>query len=124
MAPNYRLVAIQVGDLVKWNSSVNEINRAASAILRIAKDSYPNESITSVRAQVVHDWILSLAQATMDVGERDQRLVQFCRAIVTSDQNEALDGILRDAGVGPSVVDQGRRTAFEARHFHAGVVGH
>jgi hypothetical protein len=43
MAPNYRLVAIQIGDLVKWNSSVNEINRAASAILRIAKDSYPNE---------------------------------------------------------------------------------
>lgn len=124
MGANYRLVAIQVGDLVKWNSSVNEIGRSASAILRISKDSFPNQSITSVRAQLVHDWVLSLAQTEMSADERDRRLVQFCRAIITNDQSGALEAILREAGIAASTVDQARRAAFEARHFHREVVRH
>jgi hypothetical protein len=63
VSANYRIIATQVGDLVKWDSSVNEIGRAASAILGVSKDSFPNGSITSVRAQLVYDWILSLARA-------------------------------------------------------------
>jgi len=124
MDANYRLVATQVGDLVKWNSSVNEIGRAASAILRVSKHSFPNESITSVRAQLVHDWVLSLAQAEIAAEERDRRLAQFCRTIITKDQTEALERILREAGVGTAAVDQVPRAAFEGRHFHSQVVRH
>ena len=124
MGANYRLVAIQVGDLVKWNSSVNEIDRAASAILRVSKDSFPHQSITSVRAQLVHDWVLSLARSEMTADERDRRLVQFCRAIITNDQSERLEVILREGGVASSTVDQARRTAFEVRQFHREVMRH
>src|ERR1035437_3052226 len=118
MGSNYRLVAIQVGDLIKWDSSVNEIDRAASAILCISKDSFPNDSITSVRARHVYDWVLSLAQSEMDAEERDRRLVQFCRMITTNDQNDALETILSEAGVGTSIVNQERRAAFAARRVH------
>jgi uncharacterized protein (TIGR02391 family) len=124
MGANYRLVATQVGELVKWNSSVNEIGRAASAILRITRDSFPNDSITSIRAQHVHDWVLSIGRAEMEAEERDRRLVQFCRAIIGSDQTEALETILRNAEVGTRAVDEGRRTAFETRQFHPEVVRH
>ncbi len=124
MEANYRLVATQVGDLVKWNSSVNEIERAASAILRVAKDSFPHEAITSVRAQVVYDWVLSLARTAMKPEERDRRLVQFCQAIVTKEPGEALETILRDAGIRAPAVDQERRAAFDARRFHSEVVLH
>jgi uncharacterized protein (TIGR02391 family) len=124
MEANYRLIATQLGDLVKWNSSINEIGRAASAILRIVKDSFPNDSITSARAQVVHDWVLSLAQSEMDAEERDRRLVQFCRAIITAEQTQALEAILREAGIRSGTVDQERRAAFEARRFHPEVIRH
>lgn len=124
MSANYRLVATEVGDLVKWDSSVNEIGRAATAILRISRDSFPNQSITSARAQLVYDWVLSLARAEMVAEERDRRLVQFCRAIIRSDQANALEEILREAGVGAGAVDRVRRASFEARHFHPEVVRH
>lgn len=124
MSANYRIIATQVGDLVKWESSVNEIGRAASAVLGISKDSFPNDSITSVRAQLVYDWILSLARARMNSDERDRRLVQFCQAIITKEQTKALDNILRNANVGLSGIVQERRLVFEARRFHGEVSRH
>lgn len=124
MSINYRLVATQVGDLVKWSTSLNEIGRAASAILRIKCDSFPNDSITSSRAQLVYDWILSLARTQMNSEERERRLVQFCRAIVSKDEAETLDDILRQAGVGTLTVGHERRGVFEGRQFHPEVVRH
>ena len=124
MGANYRLVATEVGDLVKWDSSVNEIERAASAILGVVKDSFPHEAISSIRAQTVYDWVLSLAQTKMNPEERDQRLVQFCRSIITKEQGEELEKILRNAEIRAPAVDQERRTAFDARRFHSEVVRH
>jgi uncharacterized protein (TIGR02391 family) len=124
MSANYRIIATQVGDLVKWESSVNEIGRAASAILGISKDSFPNDSITSVRAQLVYDWILSLARARMNSDERDRRLVHFCQTIITKDQTETLHNILQNANVRLSGIVQERRLVFEARRFHSEVSRH
>jgi uncharacterized protein (TIGR02391 family) len=124
MQPNYRLVATQVGELVKWSSSINEINRLATATLHIAKDAFPNEAVTSQRAQLVYDWILSLAQTPLDPSERTQRLLAFCRAIVPPDSNAALASILSAAGIIDGTINGDRRAAFEARHFHYRVVQH
>ena len=118
MSTNYRLVAVQVGDLIKWDSSLNEIGRAAAATLPCAKQSFPNESITSRRAQLVHDWILSLARHKMDATARDQALVAFCRAITPSEHSAALEEILKSGDVGPTEIDAQRRAAFEERGFH------
>lgn len=124
MSVNYRLLATQVGDLVKWTVSVNEIGRAASSILRISKDSFPNESITSSRAQLVYDWVLSIAREPLTSDERDRRLVQFCQTITPKEQSEVLENILRDAGIRPVVMNQHRRPAFEARRLHPEVIRH
>ena len=43
------------GDAVKYDTTVNEINRAGSAIFLFKRDSFPNEAITSERAQLVYD---------------------------------------------------------------------
>ncbi|CAG9297853.1 hypothetical protein EV690_1783 [Celerinatantimonas diazotrophica] len=44
---NYRLVAVEVGDLLKYDTSVNQINRIGQAIFPFRKENFPNESITS-----------------------------------------------------------------------------
>lgn len=124
MGANYQLVATQVGDLVKGNSSVNEIERAASATLRVRRDHFPHQAITSARAQTVYDWVLSLAQTEMNPEDRDRRLVCFCRTIITKEQGEALETILRNGGIRTSAVDQQRREAFETRRFHSEVARH
>ena len=71
MAANYRLIAIQVGDALKYSTSINEVNRIAGAIFRFHRESFPNGSITSSRAQLIHDWILSLAKQKMGEDERN-----------------------------------------------------
>lgn len=118
MSANYRLVAVQVGDLIKWETSLNEIGRAAAALLPCANQSFPNESITSQRAQLVYDWILSLARHKMDAADRDRALVAFCRAITPKEHSAELEEILKIGNVGSSEIDAQRRAAFQERGFH------
>lgn len=77
---NYRLIAIQIGDLLKYETTINEINRIAQAIFGFQRESFSHESITSKRAQLVYDWILSLAKQEMDPEIRNQQLIQFCHS--------------------------------------------
>lgn len=73
-SPNYRTIAIEVGDALKYEATVNEVNRIAGAIFRFAREDFPNDAITSVRAKWVHDWILSLAKQRMAGEDRDSLL--------------------------------------------------
>ena len=52
---NFRHIATQIGDGIKYAKSVNEIDRLGQAVLRVVKESFPNSAITSVRAQLVYD---------------------------------------------------------------------
>ena len=122
--PNYRLIAIQVGDLLKYDSSVNEIGRAAGALFRFSKEEFPNESITSARAKLVHDWILSLARQNMDNGDRQKLLLDFCRHITPDKTKPELDRILRGEGVIGQGRGLGNEPEFSARGFHAEVFKH
>ncbi|MFH0871825.1 MAG: hypothetical protein V1878_04955, partial [bacterium] len=78
MAANYRLIAVQVGDALKYATSINEINRIAGAIFLFPCERFPNDAITSSRAQLIHNWILSLAKQKMEEEERNRLLNSFC----------------------------------------------
>lgn len=124
MPANYRSVAVEVGDMLKYDSTVNEINRIGGALFRFTRESFPNDSITSVRAQAVHDWILSLAKQRMDPAERDKLLVQFCLKIAPDAHRDSVQRILSEAGIGQSLVNQENLQVFASRNFHASVVQH
>lgn len=124
MPANYRAIAVDVGDAIKRNSSINEINRAAGSLLRIQRQSFPNEAITSERAKLVHDWVLSLAREKLEPEERDRRLVQFCLRIAAEADRESVQKVLRDAGIGVSIVNKDLLDLFSARQFHPTVSQH
>jgi len=121
--PNYRLIATGVGDLVKYSSSINEINRVANAIFRFKKENFPNDHITSTRAKEVYDWIMSLAKQKMAESERNELLTQFCQQIVDADGISALEKILKDGGVNSSRTNEDINL-FSARNFHAEIHKH
>jgi uncharacterized protein (TIGR02391 family) len=114
---NYRLVANQLGDLLKYETTVNEINRAAQSVFHFSQERFPNDSITSIRAKCIHDWVLSLAKQSMSAVERNNLLVQFISIITPEEYEKQVDKILKtaqiDAKVG-TVVSEG----FLARNFH------
>lgn len=39
---NYRHIATQIGDSLKYSNSVNEIDRIGQSILRVTKENFPN----------------------------------------------------------------------------------
>ena len=124
MAANYRLIAVQVGDALKYQTSINEINRIGCAIFRFRSERFPNEAITSSRAQLVHDWILTLAKQLMAEGERDQLLKSFCDQLCPDDAlRETIHSILEAAGVASDEAKSDLRE-FLGRAFHPQVDTH
>lgn len=41
MSANYKMVAFQIGDLIKYTTSINEINRAALSVCSFAAQTFP-----------------------------------------------------------------------------------
>lgn len=66
---NYILIATQIGDLLKYQTSVNEIDRIGQSILRVSKENFPNPAITSVRAKTLYNWVLSLSKPPLESSE-------------------------------------------------------
>ncbi len=121
---NYRAIAIRVGDLVKYDTTLNEVGRVASAVFRFKRGDFPNEAITSSRAQLVHDWVLTLAAQPMTEGERNKLLLQFVHGITPSDKRVQLDQILQDNGIPQAAVNQESTSALLARDLHPEVIKH
>jgi uncharacterized protein (TIGR02391 family) len=114
---NYRLIAIQVGDLLKYDTTVNDVNRAAQSIFSFQCEHFPNDSITSSRAKLIHDWVLTLAKQRMNNEERNQKLISFLDLIAPESLKEGVNKILKKAGV---VVKTEIETSkdFFTRNFH------
>lgn len=123
----YRLLAVKIGDLLKYSTTINEINRLAGAIFRFQRESFPNEAITSERAKLIYDWILSLAKQEMNPEKRNQLLIRFCHDL-TTDQNynirKEVDNILVSAGISQVEVNKEDYTQFLARDFHSEIYKH
>lgn len=121
---NYRLIATEVGDLVKWDTSKNEILRVAKALFRFTVEDFPNEAITSLRAQTVYNCILTLAKQRMNNEERNQLLVTFCKRITPDQKQEKLLQILEE-GLGPSqIAEKEAHDVFITYGFHAEIIRH
>ncbi len=124
MSGNYRLIAIQVGDALKYSTSINEINRIAGAIFSFRRESFPNDSITSSRAQLIHDWILSLAKQKMGEDERDRLLKSFCNQLAgEGDIRATVHSIIETAGIIFGETNRDKQE-FLQRGFHSEIIKH
>jgi len=96
---NYELIALKLGDVLKWISSVKEIERIAKATLKIPKKTFPHENITSERAQIVYDWIMSIGSSALPEEEKKNRVATFVRAMLSDESHKARKEIMQLLGV-------------------------
>jgi len=82
---NFRLIGIKLGEGLKYSTSINEINRIASAVFDFEVSSYPHESITSSRSQLIYDWVMSLAEQPIKEEKKLELLQKFINALTTED---------------------------------------
>ena len=119
-----RFIAVQVGDALKYTTSVNEIDRVGAAVLKVHREDFPNEAITSVRAKRMHDWLLSLAKAQLTQEEREGRLITFCRELATDEDWPGVSRILERAGIAAAKLNREEYRLFMGRNFHPEVIKH
>ena len=114
---NYKLVANQVGDLLKYSTTVNEVSRAADSVFPFQRDTFPNDAITSARAQLIYDWVLTLARQSMESSKRNQLLGQFLLVLTPVEHEKEVDKILKNAQI-----DIQMRSSishdFQSRNYH------
>jgi uncharacterized protein (TIGR02391 family) len=124
---NYRMIALQAGDALKSSTTMNEIGRAAQSVFPFGCDTFPNESITSVRAKKIHDWVLSLARQSMTESERDDQLIRFLELLAVSDEDRSLIAdVLKKAGLQKQNLGKNRekKRIFYERSFHPEICLH
>ena len=91
---HFRLVGIKLGEGLKYSTSINEINRIAKAIFDFSLSSYPEESITSSRSQLVYDWVMTLDEQPISEGKKLQLLQDFMNALIPKDSS--LRNLIKD----------------------------
>lgn len=121
---NIQRIAIEVGETLKWNTAVNEINRLGQAILRVTKQVFPNAAITSVRQQEIYNWLCSLGSADKLAHERLRLLAEFCLAIAGTTHRSDIVRILESGGIPPNILFREQLALLEREQLHPEVYKH
>jgi uncharacterized protein (TIGR02391 family) len=120
---NIQKIAIEIGDIIKWSSSVNEINRFGQATLKVTKENFPNNAITSVRQQEIYNWLCSTGKSNLLFDERQKMIVEFCLSIA-GDNRQDIVRILESAGVSPNILFREQLALLEREQLHPEVYKH
>lgn len=119
MPANYKMIALQIGDLIKYERSEKEISLAAQSIFNFnMQEIRISDSITSSRARLFANWVLTLALQRMDLEEKNSRLIQFMKLVFKNNISEEANTILESAGVLISTKDFDSRAYHRQIHLH------
>jgi uncharacterized protein (TIGR02391 family) len=121
---NFRLIATQIGDNLKYSITVNEIDRIGQSILKVNKEIFPNTAITSVRAQSLYNWVLSLAKTPLENSERIKRLINFCLELTPDEYKKSTIEFLEKNHCPYNLLYKDYIDEFLKRNFHSEVIKH
>lgn len=121
---NFRLIATYVGNSIKYETSVNEIDRFGTSILKISAETFPNPAITSLRAQNVFNWIMSLANTAIEKSDRIKRLIAFCLILTPEGKQNEIIEFLSKNGCPYNLLYKDGLNEFLNRGFHPEIVKH
>ena len=82
---NFKWIGVKLGEGLKYQTSVNEINRMASAVFDFEVCPHPNTSITSSRSQTVYDWVMTLSEQPISEERKSQLLKQLIDTLTPED---------------------------------------
>jgi hypothetical protein len=101
MSINIRLIATEVGDMLKYDTTLNEIDRYGRALFRFEPDTFPNSAISSQRAKRIYDWVLTLGRQEMSPEHRAEILRAFCHKLAHGEPElcQRLDNSLIGGGM-------------------------
>jgi uncharacterized protein (TIGR02391 family) len=121
---NFRLIAIQVGDLLKYEVTEGLVDRLGGSIFQVRKESFPNEAIYALRARAVYNWIMSFAKKRLNEDERAKKILQFCMELSPEKYQPQIIEILEKNGCPYNIINKDSLDEFYKRCFHEEIILH
>ncbi|MCX7805121.1 MAG: TIGR02391 family protein [Planctomycetota bacterium] len=123
---SYQDIAVEMDGLMGAESGVECVDAAARELFRFRREMHPNSNIKYGRAQLIYDWILTLAKQRMSPDDKAALIVEFCRRIARGKNLRKVDRILAANGVEPKFLRKGRggAEAFDAREINEELARH
>lgn len=98
-------LATDLGEALKWTTTVRDIERNAKALFPCLRNNYPNDAITSQRSQLVYDWVLSLSAHAISEQKKEELLSEFAKRITPKEQIQDIIEIFRRNGISERLFD-------------------
>jgi len=130
MKPNPKLAAINIGEALKYETSLNQIHRIASAIFPFSLEEFPSNEISSERSRLIYNWLMTLFKQKLPDDVKLGYLRSFLLEITPSPLLGRIEEILRRAGIPLTLRTEGQEArtederSFDGRNFHPQVVQH
>jgi len=110
---NYKLIATQFGESMKYDTTVNEIGRAFSALADLKLKNYPNESITSARSQLIYSWVMTIGNSSLQNTDKIELLRQAILSLATDKKVQGK--LLSLINIKPSIKTHAKSYVHESR---------
>lgn len=123
---NYKMIALQIGDAIKYSTSLKNIDLAATSVFNFSCEHFTvsDVNITSDRASRFIDWVFTLAKQDIQLDDKNKKLKQFIDIVIdklSKDIQEQAFLIYKNAGF-----NDGNKlwSEFSERRYHHLVVAH
>lgn len=82
---NLKLLAVKIGDGLKYDTSIKQIDRIADAIFDFECLEFPQDNITSERAQLIYDLVMTLNEQEISEEQKLFLLKEFVEELAPED---------------------------------------
>jgi hypothetical protein len=97
--PQIKLAAVKVGDLLKSSTSTNIINRIATSVFTFSCEHFLIEGITSQRAKLIFDWLMTLFKQNIHDDEKLDLTKKFLTNISPKDMYAQIIQVLVETNI-------------------------
>lgn len=88
MILNYRLIATQFGESIKFDTTLKEIDRVFLSITNLTFKTYPNSAISSSRSQSIYSWVMTIGDSRLKVSQKVDLIKQAIELLVLNEKNK------------------------------------
>ncbi len=103
--PNIPLAAIRIGDQLKYRAEINHIDRIASSVFPFQCEPFPPvKGVTSTRATLIYNWLMTLfKQPRIPDAEKQHLVREFLMNVSHDELKPAVLRILVETNILPSM---------------------
>lgn len=122
---NLRLVAVKLGELLKYHAPLNHIDRVALAVFDFPRQHCVTNGITSVRARRIYEWVASLEKSRIPKCERESIFMTFATSLARDGPTRSrILEILSNHGIQVCVPSSELERKFDSLELHPRLVVH